>query len=791
MPFPELGAFVPPSGVKPARIMIVGEAPGADEVRLQEPFVGTAGQELTKMLHEAGLLRSECFITNAVRYRPPRNDITNFIFTKKTNPPAGFVYHFGKFVHPCVVEGIELLKREIEEVKPELILAFGGTALWALTDGECDGITKWRGSQIERNGLRILPTIHPATILRQWEQRNIAVHDLRRAKDWLNGGALPREWRFELRPSFDLTMARLTNLIDRANTSAEQLLLSVDLETRAGHIACCGIAWSETEAISIPLMCVENPDGYFDLEQETAVVDKIRALFTHPRVRIVGQNFAYDIQYIYRYWKFCASLRDDTLVAQGLLFPGLPKSLDFLSSIYCEHHLYWKDDGKNWNPKTTNEEQLWAYNCVDACRTYEIILAQRKAIDSLGFREQYAYLLKLWYAVLGMMIRGVLIDKKNRGAMSLELMNALAERDQWFTDVLGHPFNPRSSKQMQALFYDDLRAPIQKNRKTGNTSLDDKSLEKIRQKSPLLEPLIKTIQDYRSIGVFLSTFVQAPLDVDEKMRCSYNIVGAETFRFNSSENAFGSGTNLQNIPKGNEAPKAGELSLPNIRKLFIPPPNFIICDADLDRADLQVVVWEADDDDLKAKLREGVDMHSENAKDLGISRPLAKAWVHGTNYGGGPRTMAINCGITIHQAEKMRNRWFQIHPGIKDWHDRTMASLETTRSVYNKFGFRRFYFDRIEGILPEALAWIPQSTVACVINKGLLNLAVNVPEVEILLQVHDSLVFQLPESKSSVLLPRVRESLLIPIPYEDPLTIPIGLKASNKSWGEVKDREWK
>lgn len=229
--------------------------------------------------------------------------------------------------------------------------------------------------------------------------------------------------------------------------------------------------------------------------------------------------------------------------------------------------------------------------------------------------------------------------------------------------------------------------------------------------------------------------------------------------------------------------------LPNIRKLFVPDSGFHIFDADLDRADLQVVVWEANDSDLKQMLHEGVDIHTENAKALGISRPLAKSWVHGTNYGGSPRTMAINCGITVHQAERMRKRWFEVHPGIKEWHDRTAHQLQTTRSVYNRFGFRRIYFDRVESILPEALAYIPQSTVAEVINRGLVNIFLNLPLVQVLLQVHDSLVFQLPSSRRD-LLPAVRQQLLITIPYDDPLVIPVGLKSSSVSWGHCSDDSW-
>ena len=350
-------------------------------------------------------------------------------------------------------------------------------------------------------------------------------------------------------------------------------------------------------------------------------------------------------------------------------------------------------------------------------------------------------------------------------------------------EVLGHPLNPRSSKQMKALFYGDFKQrPIMKRRAEGPSTptLDDDALVTLGKREPALRPLIKRIQDIRSMGVFLNTFVRAPLDWDDRMRCSYNICGTLTYRLSSSTNAFGSGTNLQNLPKGDEG--AG---LPNIRKLFVPDPGYTIFDMDLDRADLQVVVWEAGDEDLKAMLREGVDIHAENARVLGVSRQLAKTWVHGTNYGASARTMASQCGISVKQAESMRTRWFAAHPGIADWQKRVEARLGAERIVENRFGYRWRVFDRTDGLLPEALAWIPQSTVALVINKAWLRIFREAPDIQILLQVHDSLVGQFPTGKAQEVLAQLKHLAAIPIPYPEPLTIPVGIKTSERSWGDV------
>jgi DNA polymerase-1 len=348
---------------------------------------------------------------------------------------------------------------------------------------------------------------------------------------------------------------------------------------------------------------------------------------------------------------------------------------------------------------------------------------------------------------------------------------------------------------MQEFCYGEMGLPPQRNRKSGNLSCDDKSLEKLARREPIFRPIYQRISELRSLGVFRSTFVQMRLDHDGRVRCSYNIAGTETFRYSSSEDAFGFGGNLQNIPAGDEG-----VGLPNVRTLFLPDPGYTIFDCDLDRADAQVVAWEANDEILKAIFHAGEDMHLQNAKDIfgnqnltkdSKERKLAKAGVHAINYGAKPPTLSRALGITISEAERFYNRWFKLHPAIQDWHDRIESQLAATRCVSNRFGFRRHYFDRIENLLPEALAWVPQSTVAIVIDKGLVNIDTKLRgDVDILLQVHDSLVMQCRTRDFERMKPKIREQLLIPIPYDDPLTIGVGIKASTVSWGDCTDVEW-
>jgi DNA polymerase len=388
------------SGNPNARIMIVGEAWGADEARAGKPFVGVSGMELDRMLHEAGIMRSECYVSNVVNAQPAGNDIRAWIPLTKREITPDCVRFRDRMVKPIIVEGYRSLLKEIQLVKPTLILALGNVALWATTGRW--SITKWRGSQLLQNAAdlldqiqdpptKVLPTYHPAAILRQWDWRSIACNDLRRAKREAATRvyALP-EWTFIIRPSLVQALGTLGALYERCQ--ARPTLLSFDLETRAGHIACAGIAWDRSNAICLPFMAVAQPEGYWPEEEEALILDGLTSVLTHPNARVVGQNLLYDCQYTWRHWHFVPRVHFDTMIAHHTAFAaaagpddtslvkhkkgakkrqgGFKKSLDFQASLYNAHYVYWKDDSKEWDP-AIGEEQFWRYNCEDAVRTME------------------------------------------------------------------------------------------------------------------------------------------------------------------------------------------------------------------------------------------------------------------------------------------------------------------------------------------------------------------------------------------------------------------------------------
>ena len=774
---------VPGEGPIPARILICGEAPGEQEERTGHPFQGPSGRELDKMLHEAGILRSECFVSNVCRVRPPGNDISPWIHLKKAKHPDGFVPMRNGWVHPNVQSGFEALCKEIELVKPNLIIACGNLVLWALTG--LWGVSKWRGSQLrvdwDQEGPKVIPTFHPAYILRSWSERASVVADLRRVAREQHHRALVRpEWKFILRPTYEKVVETFEMLLGKLAAGPTKLVH--DLETRNGHIACSGLAWSATDSICVPFMDVSHREGFWTEAQETHILWLHYQVLCHPNARVVNQNYLYDAQYTLRHWCFVGNFWRDTMISHHVAFCELPKAVDYQASLYCRYYRYWKDDSRDWDPKL-GEDQLWYYCCEDTVRTWEVDEATAASVETLGLSEVNTFQQNLFHCTLRTMALGIRLDPTIKAQMAKELAAEARKREEWLAAVFGHRVDVKSPAHLGKLFYEDLGQPEILDRKTRRRTTKEEALEKLAKREPLLAPVVKKISELRSIGVFNSTFLNARLDVDERLRCSFNPCGTYTFRYSSSKNAFWSGTNLQNIPKGVEAKEPEDLELPNIRKLFVPDPGYTFFDMDLDRADLQVVVWEAGDKELKEMLHKGVDMHTENSKLLGCSRQMAKVWVHGTNYGGGPRTMAVNCGLTVHQAELMQRKWFQAHPGIKAWQERT-ARQAAGGFITNIFGYKRYLFDRLD--LPDALAWQPQSVVGRVINTAWQRIHAQAPEIWVQLQVHDSLAGSFPTKLKDQCVLKLKELAQVRIPYPDPLIIPVGIKTSEVSWGECK-----
>ena len=318
--------------------MLVGEFPSEEDERLGQAFTGSAGMELNRLLHEAGILRSECYSTYVLKVRPPfEGPIAR---TKKEVTEAHSLLR-DRYVTKSLQDGYAELLAEIEMVQPNIIVAFGNIAMWALT--EKWGVLKWRGSLLQiPNGPKVIPTISPSALFREWPLRALVLSDLRRVKRHMTSREYVNrpEWRFILTPSFELARTTLTDLIARVTETPTWLEFDLETSISTKHIRCASISWSRTEAICIPI--TDGIESYWTLEEEALIVYLLYKLLTHPNAWIRGQNLLFDCQYTYRYWCFIPNVKQDTMISQHSIFCALPKGLDFLASLYSDFYVNWK-----------------------------------------------------------------------------------------------------------------------------------------------------------------------------------------------------------------------------------------------------------------------------------------------------------------------------------------------------------------------------------------------------------------------------------------------------------------
>lgn len=549
---PDLGQPVPPSGPSFARTLIVGEAPGETEVQLGAPFVGQSGEELTKMLSEAGIDRHSCRITNVCPWHPPANDIEAFFGNKTESRREHLPLIHGRYPHSPITNGLALLEREIASLRPDKIIALGSTPLWALAG--VNGITNWRGSMLNHaSGARLLPTLHPALVLRQWARRPVVVSDLKKLS-YPQWGDRPRTI------TIVHTIAQWSEAI---NAIALAPKIAVDTETRKYRLACVGVATSQDVAYIFPMQTHK-----YQLNSETYALNfthLINTLASHPY--IIGQNFLYDQQYFAKQWGLHLRCAFDTMIAQHTMWPGdMPKSLDFMSSLYLPFHIFWKEDAKvagddrraHLQPiLEETEDQLWLYCGKDCCITHELEPVLSGAISAMGLNSQFLFQMRNSRHAFKAMLRGCRYATQMVPAVRGALQAQADDLATWLSSIVSpHLVNQyaktpyyKSPKQVMELFYERLgEAPI-KNRKTKTLTSDDDALQSIAVRSPILAQLALGILEMRSANVFTSNFLDMEADPDGRMRCSYNVAGTETFRFSSSTNAFGTGGNLQNTPR--------------------------------------------------------------------------------------------------------------------------------------------------------------------------------------------------------------------------------------------------
>jgi len=455
--------------------------------------------------------------------------------------------------------------------------------------------------------------------------------------------------------------------------------------------------------------------------------------------------------------------------------------------------------------KLDANQNLWVYNGLDCCVTKEV---WEKIPRPDYAKNTYHYLKSLQGPLLDMMLRGLRVDRSKRD-LALAEVNKLIDRCYEIGNLLAPvlleraKYNPNSDDQVMEVLYDRMGLPEQltKDKKTEakKRTVDRAALEKLSaylHARPICN-LTLTIRDL----IKERSVLNAKIDDDNYMRCSYNGAGTETLRLSSSKNAFHGGTNFQNITDEK-------------RDMFVSEPGFKFGYTDLEQAESRVVgalAYGATGQHRYLDACESGDLHTtvarmvwprlpwtgELKKDKAIAerpfyrhfsyRDMAKRGGHGTNYYGTAWTMAKNLKVEQKLMEEFQERYFNEFPEIRLWHVHVATRLQLDGFLDTPWGTRRHFLGRRwdDATLREAIAHGPQSTIGILENLIMRKLWFaqyhdeRFQELQFRLraQIHDAVIFSFKQEKQAILIPLVKELSKIPIQVKDrSVIIPIDFK---------------
>lgn len=775
------------SGPRTAKIIAVGEAPGQREDETGVPFSGASGEDLNRYLADVNIARDDVFVTNVCHERPPRNKFEAFL---KPKPAL------------CLLQGIMQLKKDITEIKPNLVVALGDVPLRFLTNKH--SISKYRGSILESTlvkGQKVVATYHPASVFRMYENKALIKLDMQRIAEEAKAPEikLPK-CEIVLWGSADGTMSGYAQLVAEEMFNAEWL--SIDIETDEDvKPVCIGFSDSPRRALVVP---VSAPGADVIM----------RRLLASP-ARKCGQNFGqFDLTVLenngYEVKNFCwdimyshhallmeaASGGDEVKMLrggkQGAKSP-LAKGLGFQVSVYTRQPFY-KDDGKVWKirrvrPLTPEEQaQFYRYNGLDAAVAGEIRGVHDVELDKMGVRHVFEHEMKVMWLVRKMSQQGVKIDLAQRKAFSQQYEGEIANLQAFLDKQVGGMPNVKSSKQMCDLLYNKLGLPVQyrvvDNVKTDRPTADKNAILKLAAEHP--HPVLMAILEIRKRRDLMERYINVQIDADGRLRCLFDPSGTRTGRLASRANIYGSGTNLQNIP-------------PKLRKMFVADSGKVLFYVDLSQAEARVVAYLARCEALIELFNSGRDIHKENAvRFFGQydedKRVAVKRIVHGSNYGEGIDKIikvAAADGIKLSwsDVQKGQEAYFTLYPEIKEvwWQD--VRNALKYRLLTTPLGWKRQFFGRWDSVqfFNEALAFQPQCTVGILGEMGMLR-AAEVEGADVLLNEHDAVLGQCDEEKAPEVVAKVQRAMEIPIEiYGKTLTIPSDAKVG-KNWGEFNEK---
>lgn len=808
-----------------AKLMIVGEAPGKYEDREGIPFVGESGKFLDRVLSESGCSRSEVYITNVVKVRPPNNDLKR-------------LRELGRNVE----EFIPVLWNEIREVNPNCILVLGNLALSAVTGKT--GILQYRGSILPATDAKFkaVASVHPANFLYPRDEGGLDYsmsyvfrHDVQRAI----AESVEREYR---PPVHNLTICKSSkHLRDfiQSNFARGKFRVSTDIESTACIPTCIGIAFDKYSAMSVPVLNVQSwynqhGIGDHDLNEIWRILIE---LFSDPRVEVIGQNFKFDQEKIQNVLGIkIRRVLADTMLMGATVHPELPGKLEFLCSIYTREPFY-KLEGREYNPKKDPIDRLFLYNAKDCVVTYEVferLEEELKKYDLYDFF--YNQVMPLHDIYMEIEEVGIKVDYKRREEVRMKYK----AQDIWacarFQNVTGYAvvdaseqkelkklekhleekskvLNLNSPGQVKDFITNILHYPARADTKEDTlVALMANNSKPGEAKREALELLL----EIRGVKKALSTYIEAETDYDGRMRTNFRICGTETGR--SSTNVLKPPVRpTQSGMAFHTVTKHGEIG-PEIREYLVPDEDYAIMECDASQAEARIVANLAEDEET-LKLFDTTDIHSLTATwifkipieqvNKKTHRFIGKTVRHAGNYGEGKKRFMLDTNkrakkygvpvfISEFEAGQIIDGFHRNTPKIRgNYHPSVEKALnDFNRTLINPFGRRRQFLGRWgNDLFKEAYAQIPQSTVRDLVIRALFQLKKLYPHVRIIMENHDALVALVPLNMIKEYAQAMKAAFEIPIDFSrcslprNPLVIPAEVQVGYENYRHLEKYE--
>nr|WP_296019638.1 DNA polymerase I [uncultured Acidovorax sp.] len=512
------------------------------------------------------------------------------------------------------------------------------------------------------------------------------------------------------------------------------------------------------EAAYIPLAHV-GPDAPAQLPLDE-VLARLKPWLEDPKHAKLGQHIKYDRHVFANHGIEVQGYAHDTMLQSYVLEVHKPHGLASLAERHTGRKGISYEDlcGKGAHQIPFAQvpvDKAAAYSCEDSDQTLDVHQALWPLLQA---DDKLRFIYDLEIASSEVLYRiernGVLIDAATLANQSHELGQRILQLETEAYEIAGQPFNLSSPKQLGEIFFDKLGMPVVKKTATGARSTDEEVLEKLAEDYPLPAKLLEHRSLCKLKGTYTDKLAQLALPRTGRVHTHYAQAVAVTGRLSSND------PNLQNIPI--RTPEGRR-----VREAFIAPPGRVIASADYSQIELRIMAHLSGDHSLLHAFHAGLDVHRATAAEVfGVEvdqvtseqRRYAKVINFGLIYGMSSFGLAKNLGIETKAAAAYIDRYFQRYPGVKQYMDETKASAKSMGYVETVFG-RRLYLPEINspngprraGAERAAINAPMQGTAADLIKMAMVavqkELDAHKPDIKMVLQVHDELVFELPEGE--------------------------------------------